>query len=211
MIKKCLIFIALPLTGTTVFSEEQNNPQWTAGVVSMATYESEWSPAILPWLSYRNEHFSINPMQIALTGKKGALHWKAGFGLDYNELFDDTQRSFLAQFDTQYFWGPLRFTSAMSSRLTELTSAWQGNTTVGSQFPLGQGLIGAEIGLNMEASDWEEEASRDGLKLAPTVAVQYGLEFGQWQTMAIAQYQGSSFTTEDTAEQTYTLLVMRSW
>ena len=211
LIKNSLTFIAVSLSASVALSEEQTTTHWTAGVVSMATRSDENSLAALPWLSYRTENFSINPMQVALTGAKGGLHWQAGLGLDFNELFENTQRSFLAQLSGQYYWGPLRFTSAASSRLSEITMAWQNNSTVGSQFPLGQGMLGAEIGLTTESSEWDDDVDNDRFKLAPTAAIQYGHQFGQWQTMVMAQFQGSSVTTDDTAEQTYSLLMMRSW
>ncbi|MDX1472549.1 MAG: hypothetical protein R3309_00175 [Reinekea sp.] len=202
-----LLFATAGLAATT----SQAQSQWTAGLVGMAAYQQEWTPAALPWLSYRNDRLTVNPMKIALIGQYGPMQWEAGLGLDYSELFDDTERGFLTQLDTQTFIGPLRFTANAAARIKDPINAWQTNTALGSQMPLGNGLLGAELGLHSEATQWDDSITRSTAVLAPTGAVQYGMQFGDWQTMAIAQWQGKPINANETRKQTYTLLLMYNW
>lgn len=206
-----ILFALITMLSLTLSANAAAQGQWTAGIVGIATQDQGWSTDALPWLSYRGEHFTVNPMKAALIGQKGALHWEAGLGLDYNELFDETDRGFLAQLDSQYFWGPIRFSTGVSSRWVDPLKAWQGSAMAGSQFPLGKGLFGAEVGLHNESVDWDNSKQRTEAALSGVAAVQYGLEFGGWQSMLIAQFQSESLSGFDAAKQTYTLLLMRSW
>jgi len=184
---------------------------WTAGLVGTTTYAEKWTPAVLPWVSYRSETFTANPMKVAAIGEQGPLHWEAGIGLDYGELFDQTERGFLIQGDAQYFLGPLRLTLGGASRVIDPFDAWQSSTTVGSQFPVGSGLLGVEVGAHAEASAWDDDVKRENAVVMATAGVQYGLQFGPWQTMAMAQFQSPALSTNELAKQTYTILIMRNW
>ncbi|MCJ8312720.1 MAG: hypothetical protein HRU38_10595 [Saccharospirillaceae bacterium] len=193
-------------------------------MVSNLTYQDEWSPILLPWISYKTNSYSISPMALLLTGDIDAMHWQAGLGLDYHELFDDTSRGFLAKVDSQYHWGPLRFTVSTDSRLVDPLKSWQFDTTVGTQYPIGVGMLGAEVGFHLQSNDWINnehnldsdlenitEENNTAVQLAPTFAMQYTIDFNQWQSMFMLQHQGAIKEFNLEAQQTYTLLLTSSW
>jgi len=208
--------VAMAETSRQPSSQSSTEGKWTVGLVGTTTYEQTWEPMVLPWLSYQTLNYSINPLGALLIGERKALHWQVGLGLDYSELFSETERGFLSKASGQYFWGPLRITGSASARLIDPLKSWQWNTAVGSQMPVGPGMLGVEIGLNGESKRWGNNVSQNGVDevtsevgIQPIAGLQYGFEFGDWQTMLIAQYQGTD--SENTPKQTYTWLVMKAW
>jgi len=76
-----------------------------------------------------------------LTRQAHLLLWQTGLGLDFGELFEKTTRGFLAKLGAQYYWGPLRFTEATSTRLAKPSKNLRFDTTAASQYPIGSGAI----------------------------------------------------------------------